>query len=132
MSAKRTPALPHPTDAELSILKVLWERERGTVRDVLEALHAERGEEIGYTTVLKLMQIMHGKGLLMRDDSERTHVYCAAAPPDKTQRQVVGDLMDRMFGGSALALVQQALGAKKVSPEELKQIRELIKNLERQ
>jgi predicted transcriptional regulator len=132
MAAKRTPALPHPTDAELSILKVLWERGSGTVREVLEALHAERGEEIGYTTVLKLMQIMHGKGLLVRDDSERTHVFRAAAPPDKTQRQVVGDLMDRMFGGSALALVQQALGAKKVSPEELKQIRELIKNLERQ
>lgn len=132
MSAKRLPALPHPTDSELSILKVLWERKQGTVREVLEVLHAERGEEIGYTTVLKLMQIMHGKGLLMRDDSERTHIYRAAATPDKTQQQVVGDLMDRVFGGSALALVQQALGAKKVSPEELKQIRELIKNLERQ
>jgi BlaI family transcriptional regulator, penicillinase repressor len=132
MPAKRVPALPHPTDSELSILKVLWERERGTVREVLEALHAVRGEEIGYTTVLKLMQIMHGKGLLARDDSERTHVYHAAASPEKTQRQVVGDLMDRVFGGSALALVQQALGTKKVSPEELKQIRELIKNLERQ
>jgi predicted transcriptional regulator len=131
MSAKRTPALPHPTDSELSILKVLWERERGTVRDVLEALHAQRREDIGYTTVLKLMQIMHGKGLLVRDDTERTHVYRAAVPPGNTQRQVVGELMDRVFGGSALALVQQALGARKVSPEELRQIRELIQNLER-
>ncbi|HEX2750651.1 MAG TPA: BlaI/MecI/CopY family transcriptional regulator [Verrucomicrobiales bacterium] len=131
MAAKRSPSLPHPTDSELSILRILWDRGQGTVREVLEVLNAERGEEAGYTTVLKLMQIMHEKGLLLRDDTERTHIYRAAAPPDRTQRQVVGDLMDRVFGGSALALVQQALGAKKVSPEELKQIRELIQSLER-
>ncbi len=128
MAAKRIPDLPHPTDAELTILRVLWDRGSATVREVLEALPPGRGET-GYTTVLKLMQIMHGKGLLTRDDSARTHVYQAAAPPDRTQRQVVGDLMDRVFGGSALALVQQALGARKVSREELAQIQELLQTL---
>lgn len=128
MPARKPPSLPHPTDAELAILRVLWDRGSGTVREVLEAMEPERGET-GYTTVLKLMQIMHGKGLLLRDDSARTHIYRAAAPPDLTQRQVVGDLMDRVFGGSALALVQQALGARKVSPEELQQIQALLNNL---
>jgi predicted transcriptional regulator len=131
MASKRLRTLPHPTDAELAILRVLWDHGPGTVREVLEGLQAGRVETTGYTTVLKLMQIMHGKGLLLRDDRERTHVFRPAVTPDQTQRQVVGDLMDRVFGGSALALVQQALGAKKVSAEELKQIRELIQTLER-
>ena len=121
--------LPRPTDAELAILRVLWERGPSTVREVQEALHEERGT--GYTTALKLLQIMTEKGLVRRNDSQRTHVYEAAASRDQTQRQLVSDLLERAFGGSAEQLVLQALSAKKSSHEELAQIRELLDELER-
>ena len=121
--------LPRPTDAELAILRVLWERGPSTVREVQEALHEERGT--GYTTALKLLQIMTEKGLVQRNDSQRTHVYEAAASRDQTQRQLVSDLLERAFGGSAEQLVLQALSAKKSSREELAQIRELLNELER-
>jgi predicted transcriptional regulator len=116
-------ALPRPTDAELAILRVVWERGPSTVRQVHEALQAR---ETGYTTTLKLMQIMAEKGLVTRDESSRTHVYAARVSRDQTQRQLVSDLMDRAFGGSAAALVLQALSAQPTSPEELRQIRKLI------
>lgn len=118
------PPLPRPTDAELTILRVLWERGPSTVRQVNEALSASRGT--GYTTTLKLMQIMAEKGLVTRDESDRTHLYTARLAQDRTQQQLVSDLMNRAFGGSASALVMQALSAQPVSLEELDGIRKLI------
>jgi BlaI family transcriptional regulator, penicillinase repressor len=111
-----------PTDAELAILRVLWARGPSTVRQVAEIL----GRETGYTTVLKLLQIMTEKGLVRRDESARTHVYEAAHSQDQTERQLVADLMDRLFDGSAAKLVLQALASTKTSPEELAEIRKLI------
>jgi predicted transcriptional regulator len=113
-----------PTDAELAILGVLWERGPSTVRQVHEALAAAR--ETGYTTTLKLMQIMAEKGLVRRDESARTHVYAARVPQVETQRQLVSDLADRAFGGSAAALVMQALNAGTASPDDLAEIQRLI------
>jgi len=111
-----------PTDAELGILRVLWSRGPSTVRQVAEAL----GREEGYTTVLKLLQIMTEKRLVVRDEAARTHVYQAAYTEDQTQQQLVSDLLDRAFGGSAAKLVLQALAANKTSPEELAEIRKLL------
>jgi BlaI family transcriptional regulator, penicillinase repressor len=111
-----------PTDAELAILRVLWTRGPSTVRQVAEAMDRESG----YTTVLKLLQIMTDKGLVTRDEAERTHVYAAAFSEDQTQRQLVSDLLERAFGGSAAKLVLHALSAKKASPAELAEIRKLI------
>ena len=120
--------LPKPTDAELAILRVLWDRGPSTVRDVTEALQAERGT--GYTTALKLLQIMIEKGLVVRDDSQRTHVYQAVAPAEETQRQLVGDLLERALRGSAQQLVLQALSSKQASRAELAEIRKLIDEME--
>src|SRR5687768_11104649 len=120
--------LPRPTDAELAILNVLWERGPCTVRDVHDAL-AEK-QATGYTTVLKLMQIMTEKGLVVRDETERAHVYAARTSEQKTQRQLLADLADRAFGGSPAKLVMQALSGRKASSEELSEIRELINRLE--
>lgn len=111
-----------PTDAELAILRVLWTRGPSTVRQIAEVL----GRETGYTTVLKLLQIMTDKRLVRRDESERTHVYEAAYSEDSTQRQLVSDLLDRAFGGSAAKLVLQALATRKASPRELAEIRKLL------
>jgi predicted transcriptional regulator len=121
--------VPRPTDAELAILRVLWERGPSTVRQVQDVLEAERGT--GYTTTLKLMQIMHEKGLLKRDDSERSHVYQAAISQHKTQRRMVGELLNQVFDGSARQLVLHALSVKKSSRAELDEIRRLIDELER-
>jgi predicted transcriptional regulator len=115
---------PRPTDAELAILRVLWERGPSTVRQVHDALAEAR--ETGYTTSLKLMQIMAEKGLVTRDESNRTHVYAAKLTRAETQRQLISDLADRAFGGSAAALVMQALSSKAASPEEIAEIRRLI------
>ena len=111
-----------PTDAELAILRVLWTRGPSTVREVAEAM----GRIAGYTTVLKLLQIMTEKRLVARDESARTHVYKAAYSEDQTQRHLVSDLMARAFDGSAAKLVLQALETGKTSPEELEEIRRLI------
>jgi predicted transcriptional regulator len=116
--------LPRPTEAELAILRVLWERGPCTVRQVFAALAGER--ETGYTTALKLMQIMAEKGLVTRDESARTHVYSAGVPQHQTQRQLVADLVDRAFGGSASALVLHALSSHPASEEELAEIGKLI------
>jgi predicted transcriptional regulator len=120
--------LPRPTDAELAILQVLWERGDSTVREVHEALKDVQGS--GYTTVLKLMQIMTEKGLVERDESNRAHVYRARATQQKTQRQLVSDLLDKAFGGSPARLAMQALSSKKSSPEELAELRKLLETLE--
>ena len=111
-----------PTDAELGILRVLWTRGPSTVRQIAEAL----GREAGYTTVLKLLQIMTEKRLVVRDESARTHVYQPAYTEDQTQRQLVTDLLDRAFDGSAAKLVLQALSSTKTSPEELAEIKKLL------
>ena len=122
----RTP--PLPTEGELRLLRVLWARGPSTVREVYAQLGTE--SEVGYTTVLKLLQIMHGKGLVIRDESSRTHIYAAALPSETTQRQMVADLVERAFGGSAHRLVMQALAPQVASREELEQIRELLAQLE--
>jgi predicted transcriptional regulator len=118
--------LPRPTDFELSILRVLWRDGPSTVRHVQESLP----EETGYTTVLKIMQIMTEKGLLLRDESERTHVYRARLPEEQTQKQLVNDLVEKAFSGSAKNLVLRALSARKASPEELSEIRKLIDEMQ--
>jgi predicted transcriptional regulator len=120
---------PQPTDGELLILNVLWRRGPSTVRRVHEELAPER--DTGYTTTLKLLQIMNEKGLVRRDTSERSHVYEAACGEAAVKRGVVGDLLDRVFEGSARQLVMQALEAGKVSADELRQIRLLIERKER-
>ena len=116
---------PRPTDAELAILRVLWERGPSTVRQVHEVLVGRVGQT-AYTTALKLLQIMTEKGLVRRDDTDRTHVFTPRLSEEQTQRQLVRDLLDRAFGGSASKLVMQALNARRATPEELGEIRKLI------
>ena len=123
----RRRSLPLPTESELRLLRVLWTRGASTVREVLDALPAE--PPTGYTTVLKVLQIMHGKGLVIRDERERTHVYAAAVPPETTQRQLVSDLAERAFGGSALGLVMHALSPDVASREEIEEIRRVVSRL---
>lgn len=120
--------LPKPTDAELAILQVLWRQGPCTVRQVNEELAQSRA--IGYTTVLKLMQIMAEKGLVVRNVSQRTHIYQAARSEQQTQRQLVSYLLDRAFGGSGTRLVMQALSSRPASSDELSQIRQLLDELE--
>ena len=114
--------LPKPTDAELAILRVLWARGPSTVREVAAVLRRDGA----YTTILKLLQIMADKRLVRRDESARTHVYAAAFTEHQTQRQLVSDLLDRAFGGSASKLVLHALEARRATPEELAEIRRLL------
>jgi predicted transcriptional regulator len=120
--------LPKPTEAELAILRILWGRELATVREVYEALPADR--KVGYTTILKLLQIMTEKGLVLRDERARSHIYRSAIGEEQTQRQLVADLLDRAFGGSSQQLVMRALSAKKASAEELRQIRQFLDEME--
>ncbi len=120
---------PRPTNAELAILWVLWQHGPATVRQVQQALAHTRPS--GYTTVLKFLQIMTDKGLVVRDESQRTHIYRPGRTEQQTQRQLVGDLLDRAFGGSAHKLVLQALSARKATGGELAQIRQLLDKLQR-
>jgi predicted transcriptional regulator len=115
-----------PTNAELSILGVLWHRGPSTVREVHNALKAARDDKVGYTTILKLLQIMAEKKLVKRDTRARTHVYSAAVSGATTRNQLLSDLVDRAFGGSSLALVLQALSTARATPAELEQIRRLL------
>ena len=124
-SDKETPkTAPRPTDAELAILRVLWERGPSTVREVHDELSSS--QDTGYTTVLKLLQIMTDKGLVVRDESQRAHVYSSSESEQRTQRKLIGDLMDRAFGGSPSKLMMQALSATKASADELTAIRQLL------
>jgi predicted transcriptional regulator len=118
------PAIPRPTDAELAILRVLWERGPSTVRQVHEVLSRER--PAAYTTSLKLLQIMAEKGLVERDERDRTHIYRARLSEEQTQQQLVRDLADRAFGGSAAKLVLQALATRRASDDDLIEIRRLL------
>ena len=117
-----------PTDGELSILSILWRRGPCTVGDVQQELG--KVKPTGYTTALKLMQIMHEKGLLERDESRRPHIYRPQAPVERTQSQLLKDFVERVFAGSTQQLVLQALGAKNASPEELAEIRALLDEIE--
>lgn len=120
--------LPNPTEAELAILRILWARGVSTVREIHDSIPPSR--KVGYTTVLKTLQIMTEKGLVLRDEKQRSHIYRSSVNEEQTQRQMIGDLLDRAFGGSSRKLVMSALSAKKASPEELKQIRQLLDEME--
>ena len=122
------PETPRPTDAELAILRVLWRRGASTVKDVHEEL--ARRFPAAYTTTLKQLQIMAEKGLVTRDESQRAHLYTARLPEEQTQGQLVGDLLDRAFEGSASRLVMRALASRPASAEELSEIRRLLDQLE--
>ena len=121
-----------PTESELEILQILWQSGTATVRDVHEEL--SKTKDAGYTTTLKLMQIMHEKGLVKRDESMRTHVYQPAVNKEKTQKHLLDKMIDSLFGGSSTQLVLQALGSgdQKVSVEELAKIQTLLDNLKNQ
>lgn len=119
-----------PTESELEILQVLWNKGIASVRDVHEEL--SKTKDAGYTTTLKLMQIMHEKGLVKRDDSIKTHIYQPAVSREKTQKHLLGKMINTLFGGSTTQLVLKALGNHKASPEELEEIQKLIDNLKNQ
>ncbi|OSZ79715.1 transcriptional regulator [Chitinophagaceae bacterium IBVUCB2] len=125
------PKLIKPTESELEILQILWSRGLATVREVHEEL--AKTKEAGYTTTLKLMQIMNEKGIVKRDDSMRTHVYQAAVNKEKTQKHILGKMIDSLFGGSPTQLVIQALGDDnhKASREELEKIQQLLDSLKK-
>lgn len=119
-----------PTTSELEILNVLWEKESATVREVFEVISTTK--PIAYTTILKLMQIMTEKGLVERDVEGKAHLYRAAIPQTETQKGLVSDLLEKVFRGSAMQLVQHILEAKKTSPAEMKEIRKMIKKVEKE
>ena len=121
--------IPQPTERELEILRILWEHGPATVGKVNEEMDADK--PTGYTTTLKLMQIMAEKGMLKRDESKFKHVYKPAITEERTQKKLIGDLLDRAFAGSAEKLVMRALSAKKVSPAELAKIRKMLNQMGR-
>ena len=125
--SKPSASAPLPTDAELDILAALWRLGPGTVREVHQAL----GKESGYTTTLKQMQLMTEKGLLVRSERFRSHVYEPSAPKERTQKQIAGDLLKRAFDGSAKSLVLGALSAQPASAKELEEIRRMLKQFEK-
>jgi BlaI family transcriptional regulator, penicillinase repressor len=116
-----------PTESELEILKILWNKEKATVREVHEEL--SKNKESGYTTTLKLLQIMFEKGLVIRDDSNKTHIYEAAITRQKTQKQFLDKMINTLFAGSSTQLVLQALGNQKASKDELEEIQKYLDNL---
>ncbi|GAA3999957.1 BlaI/MecI/CopY family transcriptional regulator [Hymenobacter fastidiosus] len=122
--------IPKPTESELEILQVLWQQGPATVRVVNDELSRRR--DVGYTTTLKLLQLMLDKGLVLRDDDSRTHVYRAAVREEETQGLLLDRFVDAAFGGSAMKLVLQALGNRRTSKEELQQIRTLLNQMEDQ
>jgi BlaI family transcriptional regulator, penicillinase repressor len=122
---------PQPTEVELAILRVLWDRGPSTVREVHDVLRGQRDrQETGYSTTLKMMQVMTDKGLLKRDESRRPQVYRPAVAEDETQRRMVDDLVRRVFGGSARKLVLRAVESEHVTPDELAEIRRLLEQME--
>ncbi|WP_343205901.1 BlaI/MecI/CopY family transcriptional regulator [Rhodanobacter sp. MP1X3] len=129
MKKSTTLSIPQPTDAELEILQLLWANQPCTVRDIHDALHIRGGT--GYTTALKLMQVMHVKGLVERDDSQRAHVYRAAVSKERTQKRFMIDMVQRVFEGSSSQLVLHALGSQRASREELDAIRLLLNKLDK-
>jgi BlaI family transcriptional regulator, penicillinase repressor len=130
MPPKFTPVPPRPTDAELAILRVIWARGPGSVREILEGVNERRNPPLAYTTVLRFLQIMTEKGLVEREEGDRGHIYRPSVPAQKTKRQLVGDLLHRVFDGSVRELVLQALGTKKVSAADAREIRKLLDDME--
>jgi len=128
--SKKSPPPPRPTDSELAIMRVLWDCGPSSVREVLEVLNSRREQPLAYTTVLRFLQIMTEKGLVVRDEGERGHIYQPSVPASQTKQHLVRDLMDRLFDGSARELVVQALGTHKVSRSEIREIRKLLDELE--
>ncbi len=122
------PDLACPAESELAILRVLWDREPCSVREVHEAIAATK--PVGYTTVLKTMQIMFEKGFVKRDERQKAHLYRSALPAPRVQKRLVDDLVERAFGGAADQLVMHALSGRKASPEEIAQLRSLLAKLE--
>jgi predicted transcriptional regulator len=122
-------SVPKPTAGELEILRILWEQGPSTVRAVHDALL--RDKDVGYTTVLKLMQIMTAKGTVRRNQEQRAHVYEACQPEEKTKRALAGDVLQRVFQGSASQLMMHALEGRRTSREELEKLRHLLDNYER-
>lgn len=120
---------PKPTASELEILQILWAHGPSTVRDICEIM--SQSKPTGYTTVLKLLQIMTAKGMVIRNEEERAHVYQAIQPAENTKRQLVNDLLQRAFSGSASQLMMHALAGKKTSPQEIEEIRRLLDEFER-
>jgi len=119
-----------PTESELEILQILWKKGACTVREVHEIL--EKNKDAGYTTTLKLMQIMHEKGLVSRDTSSKTHIYFALVNQEKTQQHLVNRMIDNVFNGSAARLVMQALGGHKASKDEIDSIKKYLDELDKQ
>ena len=124
-----TKPLPKPTASELEILRVLWAHGASTVREVHDALSAKKS--LGYTTVLKLLQIMTTKGTVRRNETQRAHVYEACLPAEQTKRQLAGDMLQRVFEGSASQLMMHALAGRKASQEEIAELRRLLDEYER-
>jgi predicted transcriptional regulator len=122
------PNVAPPTDAELAILRVLWDRSPRSVREVHEAMAGDR--PVGYTTVLKMLQIMTDKGLVKRDERQRAHLYRPSIPAPQMQKRLVDDLVERAFGGAASQLVMHALAGRKASADELKELRRLLETME--
>jgi BlaI family transcriptional regulator, penicillinase repressor len=122
-------SLQKPTASELEILRVLWARGPSTVREVHDALSEKK--KLGYTTVLKLLQIMTTKGIVRRNETQRAHVYEAGLPAEQTKRQLAGDVLQRVFEGSASQLMMHALAGKRASREEIEEIRRLLDQYER-
>lgn len=120
-----------PTNSELEILQILWKKGECTVREVNEELSSDREAEVGYTTTLKLMQIMHEKGLVERDTSNRTHRYKALISQEDTSQGILQTMIDTVFNGSAAQLVMQALSNKSSSKEEIKKIKDFLDQLEK-
>jgi predicted transcriptional regulator len=126
-----------PTDSELEILRVLWEHGPSTVKEVHETLSAAKSaipsatKPVGYTTILKLLQIMTVKGTVTRNERDRAHVYVACQPAERTKRQMAGEIMEKVFGGSASELVLHALSGQKASHEEIEEIRRMLDEYER-
>jgi len=130
MPPRKMPArLPPPTEAELDVLRVLWDRGASTVREVFEVIAQDK--DVVYTTVLKQMQVMHRKALLVRSERFRSHVYEPAAERATTQRQIAGGILQQAFGGSARGLLQSALAGRKVDAKELADIRKLLDDYEK-
>ena len=130
MRRRKDKNTPRPTDLELSILQVLWKRGSGSVREIFRDYNSGRGEEAGYTTILKMLQIMTEKGLVERDDSVRPQIYRPSHSQNQTQRQLISHLLEKAFDGSAKQLVMQALSARSASEKELAEIERLLDRLE--
>lgn len=127
-----TKTLPKPTNAELAILRVLWRHGDATVRDILRHFNEDNGAEAGYTTILKNLQIMTEKGLVVRDETKRPQVYSAGSTEEQTQQLFIDDLLAKAFDGSAKRLVMRALAGRRVAEKELRKVERMLDALEKE